>query len=121
MNNWLHLYKFLCIFGDNKEHPYSEICYHGYNLFNDRHLDYKDIFHKCLECNLLYRDWKTGRFEGDSFGLTKKGDNIFREWSIRLSRGNESYRYFKYYDRSVAGLDKFAPQIKGVQREELDG
>ena len=121
MNNWLNLYKFLCIFGDGKEHPYSEIYYHGYNLFNERRLNYYDIFKKCLEWNLLYRNRINGIFERDAFGLTIKGDTAFREWSIRLSKGNESYRYFKYFDRTPESFNRFAPQIKGVPSEELNG
>ncbi len=122
MNSWLNLYKFLCIFGDGQLHDYNEIHYHGYNIFNEKRLKWQDIFNKCLQCSLLYRERKTGIFERDAFALTEKGDRAFREWSIRVhEKENESYRYYKYFDRTPESFDKFAPQIKGINKEELNG
>ena len=114
--NWVTKYKFLSILGDAKEHDYSEIQYMASVLFSKTNNNWKNVFNKCLEWGLLERHWKAANIEGSGFSLSKKGDTAYREWSIRIHEreGNESYRYFKYYDRSAEALSNFSPDIKGI-------
>ena len=139
-----NVFKILCLFGDNLEHPWMEVINLGTRLFLDSPVNgfkthqakFEAFFAKAVNNGLVdvidtpevrrLRDIEkpvSGHYttpmiskEDFNYKLSKKGDKMLRQ--EQAERTGDSF-FFNLYDRGVDtpfGVDKFAPLPKNLKK-----
>lgn len=112
----LDRYKILQIFGDGNPHNWFEVINLGVRHLKLHQYKFEKLFKRCMEYNLIKREWRAYANKDDYYTITPKGDECLRGEAIARA-GDVSY--YKYFDRSIKGkwgLDKFAPIPNGYKR-----
>ena len=103
MLNNQRFFKFVCIFGDAKEHQYNEILWLGLGSVDKNRKEIDIALRKTLNNNLVSKT-SYGATERCSYILTDKGDQYLRETAIKYG-GN--IRWYKYMDRTPESAQKY--------------
>lgn len=118
------VYKMLSFFADNQEHRFADIMnLSAFTFKYKRWQTSEELMRKSLLANgLVYRCWNEAFPQLDSYKLTPKGDECFRDyqiWRIKCENDNsDAKRYFKYFNRETEG--KWGADGMGGKISELD-
>lgn len=96
------LYKFMAVFGDNKEHSYNEISTLGFFVCKKDAKVFKEIWGKIR--NYWVKKTCYGEEKESNYQLTIDGDSWFRDMSIR--RGGSS-GYYRNVERTPESYNKY--------------
>jgi len=113
----INRFKILQIFGDGKPHNWFEVINFGVRLLQIHQYKFEALFNRCLEYQLIRREWKACVDKDDDFSITPRGDECLREEQIAR---DGDYLYYKHFDRTIKGkwgLDHFAPIPKKYRKK----